>query len=398
MGYTQSENKNFSAPTPVVKSLHILTVMNCSRYHKSGMPTVCKDLSAVFTEYGCRVENIFIEDIPGLNFGKLNQLLFGMKLPGVVNEYEKQYGVYDVIMVWGGEGWFFPLLRKSINGTRRLLVTRTGGLEHRYWQAYLAEVKAGREKVTPQHRFYFGIVRLKQVEQTIRHCDYFIGLTTADTQYAVARGWIKNNKVLATANGIHPMFFTNSAKPVATKFRILFSGSWTWMKGRTNVVTIFSILAQRYPQLELSIVGCNTSADTVRSFFPQNLWHRLRIEPGIPHEQMREEYQNHDLLLFTSLFEGYGNVVPEAMASGLPVVAAQVGCVPDLIKHGENGFALDPQDTTGFVEAVELILNNPNLAGQIGRTARQTVQALSWYNKAKEMLAVFHKGLEHVAN
>lgn len=85
-------------------------------------------------------------------------------------------------------------------------------------------------------------------------------------------------------------------------------------------------------------------------------------------------YRESDILMLTSDHEGTPNVVLEAMASGLPVVATNVGGVPEIIQHGKTGYLADPKDESMMVEILLALVNDPNLRGEIGNRARQYVE------------------------
>jgi glycosyltransferase involved in cell wall biosynthesis len=80
-----------------------------------------------------------------------------------------------------------------------------------------------------------------------------------------------------------------------------------------------------------------------------------------------------DVFLFPSHSEGLPNAVIEAMAVGLPVVATRVGGLPDLIRHGENGFLVEVGDVAAMTERVVELLSRPDRARQVGQRGRQTV-------------------------
>ena len=85
-------------------------------------------------------------------------------------------------------------------------------------------------------------------------------------------------------------------------------------------------------------------------------------------------YQSANVLLLTSDREGTPNVVMEAMACGLPVVATNVGGIADLVKNGETGFLFEPGDTTGALAALERLACEPALTAEIGQRARAFVE------------------------
>lgn len=81
---------------------------------------------------------------------------------------------------------------------------------------------------------------------------------------------------------------------------------------------------------------------------------------------MRAIYNKAQILLLTSDHEGTPNVVMEAMASGLPVVATAVGDVPDLVRQGVSGFVVAPSDEHGAAEHLRELVSNPALARSMG--------------------------------
>lgn len=84
----------------------------------------------------------------------------------------------------------------------------------------------------------------------------------------------------------------------------------------------------------------------------------------------REIYAQADVLALTSDWEGTPNVVLEALACGLPVVATRVGGVIELVQHGETGFLIEPHDEPGFAAALVRLLADAPLRQAFGKRAR----------------------------
>lgn len=89
---------------------------------------------------------------------------------------------------------------------------------------------------------------------------------------------------------------------------------------------------------------------------------------------MSSLYQEADIFVLASDCEGTPNVVLEAMASGLPVVATNVGGVPDIVVAGETGFVLGREDLEGMISALAELIKNEDRRTQMGRRAREHVQ------------------------
>lgn len=89
-------------------------------------------------------------------------------------------------------------------------------------------------------------------------------------------------------------------------------------------------------------------------------------------------YSKMDLFLITSKAEGGPASLPEAMASGLPIVSTPCGFVPDLVVNGKSGFIVDYDDADAFVSSIRKFLKNPILLEQMGREALNAKNLLSW--------------------
>lgn len=85
-------------------------------------------------------------------------------------------------------------------------------------------------------------------------------------------------------------------------------------------------------------------------------------------------YQSADILLVTSDWEGTPNVILEAMACGLPVVATKVGGIPEIVHEGETGFLAAPGDIDSLARAVLILLRNKETRIQMGCQGRNFVE------------------------
>ena len=107
----------------------------------------------------------------------------------------------------------------------------------------------------------------------------------------------------------------------------------------------------------------------------------LRIEkrchfPGYisREESLPEIYRLADLFVTTSEIETQGIVLLEAAASGLPIVAVQATCIPEIVHNGVNGYLTEPNDNITLGNAITDLLMNPDKAKKMGKAGRQLVQ------------------------
>ncbi len=102
---------------------------------------------------------------------------------------------------------------------------------------------------------------------------------------------------------------------------------------------------------------------------------------------LAQAYASADIMIFPGANETFGNVVSEAMASGLPVIVPRSGGVTDFVRHGENGLVFSPEDRQELLRAVGYLLDHPALRRQLGEQARIWAEARSWDQIFDQLIA-----------
>jgi glycosyltransferase involved in cell wall biosynthesis len=101
-------------------------------------------------------------------------------------------------------------------------------------------------------------------------------------------------------------------------------------------------------------------------------------------------YAASDVCVIPSYYEPFGLVALEAMASGTPVVASQVGGLQFTVVSEVTGLLVPPRNEVAFAEAIDRILANPDWAFQLGNIGRQRVEiAFSWYSVASKLGSLY---------
>lgn len=88
-------------------------------------------------------------------------------------------------------------------------------------------------------------------------------------------------------------------------------------------------------------------------------------------ERLAEAYAASNIVVVPSLYEGYGLVIREAMSSGIPVVASNVGGIPEILINGVNGFLVPAADPVALADALRMIILDPKLRSQMGALGRK---------------------------
>lgn len=135
----------------------------------------------------------------------------------------------------------------------------------------------------------------------------------------------------------------------------------------------FAAIEAEHPNARMVWVGDGPSRRGLEKRNPRHIF------TGAKHgEALAKCYASADLFLFPSLTETYGNVVPEAMASGLAVVAYADAAAGELISSGENGLTVPPGNEPAYVSAAISLANDQQLRRACRTNAPRRVSAISW--------------------
>lgn len=108
-------------------------------------------------------------------------------------------------------------------------------------------------------------------------------------------------------------------------------------------------------------------------------------------EALAAAYASADVFVFPAPNETLGNVVLEAMASGLPVVAPRSGGLLDHAVHGETALLFPPEDRHAFVQAVAALVGDPDLRRRLGQAGWARVQARTWADVLDKLLEEYER-------
>jgi glycosyltransferase involved in cell wall biosynthesis len=167
---------------------------------------------------------------------------------------------------------------------------------------------------------------------------------------------------------------------------ILHVGRLAAEKNLALLVKSFRTLQQAHPQqrLKLIVVGDGPQRASLQQQLPEAVF--CGLQSG---EALAAHYASGDLLVFPSLSETFGNVVLEALASGLGVVAFDQAAAAQHIRHGHNGALAVAEDEQGFIDAASWLLEEPENLRRVRLNARQHASRQGW----ESIVALFEQYL-----
>lgn len=172
----------------------------------------------------------------------------------------------------------------------------------------------------------------------------------------------------------NPLSFYPETQSALVNKTVIAVGKHTYQKGFDRLLQSWAIIQQTQPEWALEIYG---KFDEQYSL--QKLAKQLNIENSVrffePDPDIATRFLNASVFAFSSRFEGFGMVLIEAMACGVPCVSFDCPCGPsDIIRSGEDGFLVPNNDTVAFTQHLSQLIENHELRLKMGAQSKINVQ------------------------
>ena len=193
---------------------------------------------------------------------------------------------------------------------------------------------------------------------------------------ALARRFAPDLPIAVIPNGVDAQKFHPAAEPKAigaTPVRMLFVGRVVYQKG---LDILFKALATLPPELNyaLEIIGDGDQRPALTAEAERlGIASRIQFSGWCDRSVIAERYRAADLFVFPSRDEGMPNVVLEAMASGLPVVATAIAGSEELVRNGVNGYLVPTDDAPALASALAGLIGQPEMRRAMGRASRERI-------------------------
>lgn len=154
---------------------------------------------------------------------------------------------------------------------------------------------------------------------------------------------------------------------------VLYVGRLAAEKNLSLVFSAFDAMHQAHPATRLVLVGDGPERAGWQAKRPDAIFCGTQVG-----ETLAAHYASGDVFLFPSLTETWGNVTIEAMASGLAVVAYDCAAAEEIIRHGENGLKVAPEDQAAFIAQAASLAPDVARQRRLGTAAAARAAQLSW--------------------
>lgn len=153
--------------------------------------------------------------------------------------------------------------------------------------------------------------------------------------------------------------------------RLLTIGRMTRQKDHATLMAALGRLARAGHEFTTDIIGDGALHESLREAARrEGIGARVVFRGALPHADVLRAYTGADVFVLSSRWEGCPNVILEAMAHGLPVVATAVGGVPELVEHESSGLLVPPGNPQALADALARLIGDPELCAVMGRAGR----------------------------
>lgn len=211
-------------------------------------------------------------------------------------------------------------------------------------------------------------------------------------------------KIKVVYNGVDLDWFRqkgiDNPKPVDSDWKIILMVARASRGKRHDLaLSAFEHVAETNPDVHLACVG---PKDRLEPGWWRYLQDKTQNSPFSSRihwigraEDIRPWYQAAQVMIFPCEHEGFGRVVVEAMASGVPVVASRSGGVPEIIRDGKDGLLVTPGSSAEISKAIMKLLYNQELRKKITTSAKERANLFSLEAHVYKMARVFEETIRH---
>ena len=202
---------------------------------------------------------------------------------------------------------------------------------------------------------------MRNLVSHLKKLDRFVVLTEEDKA-----SWTELENVEVIPDPL--AFEIDKVSPLTNK-RVIAVGRYVYQKGFDILLQAWAKIEKRHNDWELAIYGMGDRTPYEQIIEKMHI-DRNRCHLNGPTDDIKQEYLNSSLFVFSSRFEGFGMVLIEAMACGLPVISFDCPCGPkDIVRHQEDGLLVPSGDVAELSDAIHQLLSDDALRHEMATKA-----------------------------
>lgn len=165
-----------------------------------------------------------------------------------------------------------------------------------------------------------------------------------------------------------------------------------FQKGLDTLLQAVARLARGRPELQLRLAGRGKDGDRVAEMVRAlGIERNVRMLGAVSEDERRRLFAGASVQLMPSRFEGFGMVAAEAMAAGVPLVAAAAGSLPEVVDAPNGGRLVPADDPAALADAVARLLDSPAERSELSRSARRSAERFRWSTVAEDHLRFLYR-------
>ena len=266
-------------------------------------------------------------------------------------------------------------------------LSRTGPMVVTCHGTQLNEYRATRATTRDPNHTTTDYISYRMERYAARRADAVIAVSEENRVDVVEQYGVPEERMRVIPNGIRPERF-HQARPEGPT--VLFVGRLHQRKGVDVLLRAMPRVLERVPEARLLVAGSGEREAQLRALHGElDLGDAVEFLGFVPDEDLPDLYASATVFTMPSLYEGFGIVMIEALASSVPVVAFATGGAPEVIEDGVNGHLADP-DT--LADRLADVLEDPARAAAMGRRGRELVEErYSWRAVARRTRSVYEE-------
>jgi len=304
---------------------------------------------------------------------RLNPLLDLLAFVQIIRAIKKSHP--DILHTNSSKAGILGRFAGKLTGVQKIFHSPHGHIFYGYYNRFISKIFIIAEKLAAHYT------------------DKILNLTEFGRQDHIKERIASPDKFVVSSCGVDLEPFLNTHSKNLSKvaknetITICWAGRIVPIKNLIMLLKAAELLKKENLQINYQIIGdgelMDSSKEKVKELKLENIYF-TGYRTDLP-----RIFSQCDIFALTSLNEGFGRVIVEAMACGLPVISTKVGGVPEIIENGVNGILATPNDHYAFAEAIKTLVKNRDLRQIMSNNNKKKAEIYSINNYINRVIEIY---------